>query len=148
MSLLGYDCVERKSHFFLSRKYQCYAKPKSRAVNQWPRAKHDVTTRAVVTVGESNSIEMKQERKEAADVVHPWKIARSLTALSTTPPARLMATIDTTLQGNDLLRTLAALPKELQARMTRKRREVRSGQFGLGAWKGREGSTANRERRT
>ena len=57
----------------------------------------------------------KERRRKEADVVHPLKMARSLTALSTSPPARLMAPIDRTLRGSELLRLpLESLLNELK----------------------------------
>jgi hypothetical protein len=58
------------------------------------------------------------KRKKEADVVHPLKMARSLTALSTSPPARLMAPIDRTLRGSELLRLpMESLPNELKPKV-------------------------------
>lgn len=69
-----------------------------------------------------------KERRKEADVVHPLKMARSLTALSTSPPARLMAPIDRTLRGSELLRLpVESLLNELKPKfgMTqRTRREI------------------------
>ena len=71
-----------------------------------------------------NGASQKGKGRKEADVVHPWKMARSLTALSTRPPARLMAPIDKTLRGIDLFRLPPEQPPyELKPGLAWHRRE-------------------------
>ena len=84
----------------------------------------------------------KRTGRKEADDVHPWKMARSLTALSTRPPARLMAPIDKTLRGIDLFRLPPEPPPyELKPGLAWHRREdgrdLGSVRAWLGIWKGR-----------